>query len=83
MPSSATYRDLARISLIRFIADAATRGRASGRVMSVRVAALTCARVFVRDPFVFRMVPLVTKKLLESVLSGTPVPRFMRAVTFC
>jgi hypothetical protein len=39
---------------------AATRGWASNRSTSARVATLTCSRVLVRDTFVFTMVHSVT-----------------------
>jgi hypothetical protein len=67
-----TYQDLARMR-----GTAATRGWASSRFTSARVAALTCVRVLVRDPFVFSMVHIVTDGLLESVPFGTPIPSFM------
>jgi hypothetical protein len=76
MSEKATYQDLAGISLIRFAADIATRGLASSRNTSARVAALTCARVLVLDSFDFSMVHIVTNDLLKSVLSVTPVPSF-------
>jgi hypothetical protein len=64
----------ARISLVRFTTDAATRGWASSRFVSASVAALTCVRVLLRDRFVFSMVHLVTNDLLKSVPFGVPVP---------
>ena len=56
----------------------ATRGWASSRFTSARVAALTCVRVLMRDRFVFSMVHIVTNDLLESVPSETLVPSFTR-----
>jgi hypothetical protein len=57
---------------------AVTRGSASSRFTSARVAALTCVRVMVRDRFVFSMVHIGTSDLLVSVPSGAPVPGFKR-----
>jgi hypothetical protein len=54
------------------------RDWASRRFTSARVADLTCARVLVRDPFVFSMVHVVNNDLLESVPSGNLVPSFTR-----
>jgi len=68
----------ARIFLIRFAADTATRGWVSIRSTSASVAARTSVRVLVCDPFVFSMVHIVTNDLLESVPSGTSVPSFTR-----
>src|SRR5271154_2671927 len=72
MPAGAdcpAFQDLARTR-----GRAATRGWASSRSTSARVATRTCSRVLVRDTFVFSMANIVTNGLPESVPSVTPVP---------
>jgi hypothetical protein len=68
----------ARTCLIRFEADAAKRGSARSRFTSASVAALTCARVLVRDRFAFGMVQLAANEPVKYVPDGTPAASFTR-----
>ena len=60
--------------LTRLRGPTETRGWASSRSTSARVAALTCMRVLVCDLFAFCMAHIVISDPLESFHSRTPVP---------